>query len=70
MRRIKFRIAKQSSLVVRRGNRENGILGIKNEKERMRNEETLGCEMKLQIARRGQGPLSFWRTIGVVRPRN
>lgn len=22
------------------------------------------------MARRGQGPLSFWRTIGVVRPKN
>lgn len=32
--------------------------------------ETLGCEMHWQIARSGQGPLSFWRTIGVVRPRN
>lgn len=36
----------------------------------MRNGETLGCEMHWQIARSGHGPLSFWRTIGVVRPRN
>lgn len=37
--------------------------------------ETLASERErerenLQIARRGQGPLSFWRTIGVVRPKN